>query len=171
MKQLSIVTFWLFVCVCASSEVFAQRKAVSGAEVTGTFRLYFTGRFRDSYNEILIQALGGNKLKIEMKMVHPYPVAEHIAVNVGHGTGEAVILGDKAVFTPEDAADGTYRKTIGAKPKFKAHIIAPHRVIDSAAANAHFQSGQRPQMFQRTINRYGNKDLYKWLLQHKKVTQ
>src|SRR5262245_36985526 len=82
MKQLSSITFWLFVCVCASSEAFAQRKAVSGAEVTGTFRSYLTGRFRDSYNEILIQALGGNKLKVEMKLVQPYQVTENISFNV-----------------------------------------------------------------------------------------
>jgi hypothetical protein len=152
MKQLSIITFWLFLCVGASSVTFAQRKAVSGAEVTGTFRSYFTGKFKDSYNEILIQALGGNKLKIEMKLVYPYQVNEQISVNVGSASGEAVIQGDTAVFTPADAtgssckitlkftkpgtlivttenniecgfghnvtADGTYKKTSGAKPKF-----------------------------------------------------
>jgi hypothetical protein len=48
---------FLLVCVGAGSETLAQRKAVSGAEVTGTFRSYFTGKFKDSYNEILIQAL------------------------------------------------------------------------------------------------------------------
>jgi hypothetical protein len=103
MKRLSIIAFLLFVCAGAKSETFAQRKSVSGAEVTGTFRSYLTGRFKDSYNEILIQALGGNKLKIEMKLVHPYQVTENISVNVGHATGEAVIEGDTAVFTPEDA--------------------------------------------------------------------
>jgi hypothetical protein len=33
MKQSSVITFWLFVCVCASSEAFAQLNAVIGAEV------------------------------------------------------------------------------------------------------------------------------------------
>jgi len=154
MKQLGIVTFWLFVCAGASSQIFAQRKAVSGAEVTGTFRSYFTGKFKDSYNEILIQALGGNKLKIEMKLVHPYQASAGISVNVGSASGEAVIHGDRAIFTPGNdatdsnsckitlvfskpgalnvttennsncgfghnvSADGTYKKTSGAKPKF-----------------------------------------------------
>ena len=152
MKRLSIIAFLLFVCAGANSETFAQRKSVGGAEVTGTVRSYLTGRFKDSYNEVLIQALGGHKLKIEMKLVHPYQVTENISVNVGHATGEAVIEGDTAVFTPEDAiselckitlkfskpgtlivttenniecgfghnvsADGTYKKTSGAKPKF-----------------------------------------------------
>jgi len=103
MKQLSVIVFGLFLCAGASSEAFAQRKAVSGAEVTGTFRYYFTGRFKDSYNEILIQALGGNKLKIEMKLIRPNQIAEdRISVNVGEANGEAVIQGDTAVFTAYD---------------------------------------------------------------------
>lgn len=152
MKQLAAITFVVFVCVGASSETFAQRKAVSGAEVTGTFRSYFTGKFKGSYNEILIQALGGNKLKIEMELIYPYRVNGELSANLGSASGEAVIQGDTAVFTPEDAAgasckitlkfskpgtlivttenniecgfghnvsaDGTYKKTSGAKPKF-----------------------------------------------------
>ncbi|HKQ76436.1 MAG TPA: hypothetical protein VJ810_22265 [Blastocatellia bacterium] len=106
MKQLSVIVFGLFLCAGASSEAFAQRKAVSGAEVTGTFRYYFTGRFKDSYNEILIQALGGNKLKIEMKLIRPLQIAEdRVSVNVGEANGEALIQGDTAGFTPEDAID------------------------------------------------------------------
>ena len=142
------------VLVSAVSETVAQRKAVSGTEVTGTFRSYFKGKFRRSYNEILIQSLGRNKLKIEMGLVYPHEVnGEHMA-NVGTATGEAVITGDTAVFVPDYAkeqnepckitlrftkpgtlivstennlgcgfgfnveADGTYRKTSSAKPKF-----------------------------------------------------
>lgn len=150
MRRLSIITFWLFVCAGVSSETFAQRKAVSGAEVTGTFRSYFKGKFKDSYNEILIQALGGNKLKIEMSLVYPYESSAGITANVGEASGEAAIQGSTAVFAPGDdksckitlefskpgtlivttenniecgfghnvSADGTYKKTSGAKPKF-----------------------------------------------------
>ena len=44
----------------AAGETYAQknRKSVSGAEVTGTFRMNFSGKFKGSYNEIKIQALG-----------------------------------------------------------------------------------------------------------------
>jgi hypothetical protein len=152
MKQLAAITFWLFLCAGASSDIFAQRKAVSGAEVTGTFRSYFRGKFKGSYNEILIQALGGNKLKIEMELIYPYVSGAGITANVGSASGEAVIQGDTAVFTPEEvagapckitlkfskpgtlivttenniecgfghnvSADGTYKKTSSAKPKF-----------------------------------------------------
>lgn len=151
MKQLSIITVWLFVCVGASSVTFAQRKAVSGAEVTGTFLYYFTGKAKGFLNVILIQALGGNKLKIEMELVYPYKASDgEMSVNLGSASGEAVIQGDTAIFAPEDgksckitlkfskpgtlivttenniecgfghnvSADGTYKKTSGAKPKF-----------------------------------------------------
>jgi hypothetical protein len=135
-------------------EVFAQRKAVSSAEVTGTFRSYFKGKYRGSYNEILIQAVGKNKLKIEMDLVYPFEVNGEMSANLGTASGEAVITGDTAVFVPDYSreanqeckitlrfskpgtlivstehnlgcgfghnvdADGTYRKTSSAKPKF-----------------------------------------------------
>jgi hypothetical protein len=113
MKRLSVITFWLLICAAASSESFAQRKAVSGAEVTGTFRSYFTDeQFKDSYNEILIQALGGNKLKIKMDLVYPYQVNGEMTANLGAASGEAVIQGDTAVFTPGDAADAPCKITL-----------------------------------------------------------
>src|SRR4051812_30248086 len=74
MKKPLLFTLLLFVCVGAGSEIFAQRKAVSGTEVTGTFRSYYIGKFKGNYNEILIQALGGNKLKIEMGLTYPFVV-------------------------------------------------------------------------------------------------
>lgn len=156
MKKLILAAFLFFVCVGASPEIFAQRKAVSGAEVTGTFRSYFKGKAKGSYNEILIQALGGNKLKIEMELVYPFEVNGEMSANIGSASGEAVIKGDTAVFVPDYAAaaadnksckitlkfskpgtlvvttqhnidcgfglnvsaDGTYKKSSGAKPKF-----------------------------------------------------
>jgi hypothetical protein len=137
-----------------ATEVFAQRKAVSGAEVTGTFRSYFKGKYRDLYNEILIQALGRKKIRIEMELLYPSEVNRERTANMGSASGEAVIAGDTAVFTPDYSrevnqeckitlkftkpgtlivstennqgcgfgfnvfADGTYRKTSSAKPKF-----------------------------------------------------
>jgi len=148
------ITFLLVVFCSAAPEVVAQRKAVSGAEVTGTFRSYFKGKYRDLYNEILIQALGKNKIRIEMELLYPSEVNRERTANMGSASGQAVITGDTAVFTPEYSveahepckivlrfkkagtlivstennqgcgfgfnvfADGTYRKTSSAKPKF-----------------------------------------------------
>jgi len=146
--------FVLMVCLWANAQTSAQRASVTGAEVTGTFRSYFKGSAKGSYNEILIQALGGNKLKVEMSLVYPYKANREALANVGEATGEAIIKGDTAIFTPDFAkennngcritlkflkpgslvvttennldcgfgfnveADGTYRKTSAAKPKF-----------------------------------------------------
>src|SRR5436190_23352148 len=99
MKTLGVLL--LLVCSASNSDVFAQRGAVTGAEVTGTFRSYFTGSARRSYNEILVQFLGGNKLKIEMNLIYPYKANREALANFGSATGEAEIKGDTAVFVPD----------------------------------------------------------------------
>jgi hypothetical protein len=104
MKNLS-TSFFLLVCLITSSQTFAQRAAVSGAEVTGTFRSYFKGSARGSYNEILVQALGGNKLKVEMSLTYPYKANREALANVGEATGEAIIKGDTAIFVPDYAKE------------------------------------------------------------------
>ena len=155
MHRSILILLLLVVPTTLGSETVAQRKAVSGAEVTGTFRSYFKGKFRGSYNEILIQALGRNKLKIQMDLVYPYEVNGEEMAHLGAADGEAVITGDTALFVPDYAkeenkpckitlrftkpgalivstehnvdcgfgfnvaADGTYKKTSSAKPKFK----------------------------------------------------
>jgi hypothetical protein len=101
MRSLVLILLFL-VCLSPRSETFSQRKAVSESEVTGTFRSYFKGKARRSYNEILIQPLGNNKIRIEMELVYPY-VAKGAMANFGTATGHAVINGDTAVFIPNDA--------------------------------------------------------------------
>ncbi|MDQ6785207.1 MAG: hypothetical protein M3033_00105 [Acidobacteriota bacterium] len=122
------------------------RRAVSGAEVTGTFREKASG------SEFSILALGQGKLKIAFSGVYPYKTANGEATaNMGQAMGEAQIAGDEATFTPEDteectitlkfltrgrlkvtqigtdaecgfghnvSADGSYNKVSSKKPKF-----------------------------------------------------
>jgi hypothetical protein len=84
------------------TSVFAQRKSVSGAEVTGTFRMNFTGKFKGNSNEIKISALGGGKLQISMDLVYPYTAGSgEMTANMGEADGTATINGDTAIFTPE----------------------------------------------------------------------
>jgi len=104
MKHLTI-TLCLLVCIGVGAKIFAQRPAVSGAEVTGTFRSYFKGSARGSYNEILVQALGGNKLKVEMSLIYPYKANREALANVGEASGEALINGDTAIFVPDYAKE------------------------------------------------------------------
>ncbi len=96
----------LFICIILTfigvTEVFAQRKSVSGAEVTGTFRLNFSGKFKDTSNEIKIKAIGGGKLQISMSLIYPYIIASgEMSANMGEANGEAIIKGDTAIFTPD----------------------------------------------------------------------
>lgn len=84
-------------CASAAFQADAQsRRAVSGAEVTGTFREKASG------SEFSILALGKGKLKIAFSGVYPYKMSngEDMA-NVGEASGEAEIVGDTAIFKPE----------------------------------------------------------------------
>jgi hypothetical protein len=96
----------LFICIILTlvgvTSIFAQRKAVSGTEVTGTFRDYFDKNFKGSYNEIQIKALGGGKLEISMSLIYPYKLGTgEMTANMGDAEGTATIAGDTAIFTPD----------------------------------------------------------------------
>ena len=75
-----------------------SRAAVSGAEVTGTFRKAFTGRFKGSSNEIKIAALGGGRIRVAMELMYPYVVRGELSANLGELDGQASISGDTAVY-------------------------------------------------------------------------
>lgn len=80
-----------------------NRKSVSAAEVNGTFRYDFTGKFKGSSNEIKILALGKGKLKISFDLVYPYLMGNgDVMVNIGHAAGIAEIDGDRAVFKADN---------------------------------------------------------------------
>jgi hypothetical protein len=84
----------------------AARKSVSGAEVTGTFRYQFTGKFKGNYNEIKILALGKGKLRVSFDLTYPFvDGAGQMEANVGQIDGEANIEADTAMFTGGDNGD------------------------------------------------------------------
>lgn len=145
---IAALTIW-----SGTSETIAQnRKSVSGKEVTGTFRSYFSGKFKGSFNEIKIEALGNNKLKVSFDLAYPYEVNGELSANTGTNSGTATIEGDIAVFKDDEfgqctimlkftkpgtlvvtqsggaacgfghnvIADGTYKKSSSAKPKFES---------------------------------------------------
>ena len=98
----------------AGSVIYANaqtaRNSVSGAEVTGTFRMSFTGKFKDSSNEIRILALGKGKLRVAFDLQHPYTMSGGgPMVNIGNAEGIAEIAGDRAAFAP---GEGPCRITI-----------------------------------------------------------
>ena len=85
-------------------EISAQnRKSVSAAEATGTFRAYFDGKFKGNYNEIKILALGRGKLRVAFELTYPYiDGTGGLMANVGTADGTAIIEGDTAIFLPEE---------------------------------------------------------------------
>lgn len=112
MKKLFIIFGFVFLTFgLLQTELFAQRKAVSGAEVTGTFEYKFKGKFKGSRNVIAVQALGKGKLKVQFDLTYPYTMANgELMVNVGTSTGTALIEGDTAVYTDDE--NGTCRITL-----------------------------------------------------------
>jgi hypothetical protein len=92
----------------ASTSQAQHRKAVGAKEVTGTFQGDCYGK---ACNEIRIQALGKNKLKVSFEGYYPWANGE--GVNIGFTSGEARIDGDTAVFSvKEDYADEDCRIVI-----------------------------------------------------------
>ncbi len=92
------------VLVAFSAGVAAQSRAsVSAAEVNGTFRMSFTGKFKDFSNEVKILALGGGKLRVAFDLVYPYQMSPgEPTVNIGQMDATGTIDGDLAVIKGED---------------------------------------------------------------------
>ena len=146
-KLLSFLCVFVFCSALATEAKSQNRKAVSSAEVTGTFRDI-------SSSEFSILALGKGKLRVSFSGVYNYKMTNgEPMANLGEARGEAEIAGDTATFTPEDTeectitlkflrggkmkvtqkgsdadcgfghnvtADGMYKKISGVKPKFSA---------------------------------------------------
>ena len=95
---LAVLAFTAF----SSATIKAQtgRKSVPAAEVNGTFRHSFTGKYKGSSSEIRIWALGGGKLRIGMNLIYPYTMSDgDLMANIGELDGEARIEGVTAVYT------------------------------------------------------------------------
>ena len=105
-KILFILFAFFFTCALAvDSDAQTARKAVGAAEVSGTFRDYFAGKFKGNYNEIRILALGKNKLRVRFDLTYPYiDGTGAMSANTGTAEGEAAIEGDTATFSPAETA-------------------------------------------------------------------
>lgn len=101
-----LMLFW----IPASAQ--KSRPSVSGAEVTGTFKMSFIGRkYKDLSNDLMIQALGGGRLHIAFDLVYPYTLRNgEVSVNMGSLEGEASIIGDTAIY--ESTEFGSCKITI-----------------------------------------------------------
>lgn len=88
----------------SSTDAQSSRKSVSGAEVTGTFKMSFIGKkYKGLTNDLEILALGKGKLKIYFDLIYPYTNnAGEVGVNMGSIMGEASIVGDTAVYSSDE---------------------------------------------------------------------
>jgi hypothetical protein len=96
----SILTVFAVTAFCSlAADAQTGRKSVSGAEVNGTFRHGFAGKYKGSASEIKIWALGGGKLKVGFDLIYPHLDGQgNMTANTGEGGGEATITGDTAVY-------------------------------------------------------------------------
>jgi hypothetical protein len=105
-KTFLIVVFALASMMMFSVGAYAQnsRASVSGAEVTGTFKMSFIGKkFKDFSNELEILALGGGKLKFAFDLIYPYTLKNgEVSVNMGGLSGEVDSKGDTAVYESDE---------------------------------------------------------------------
>lgn len=99
--MIAVVFALLFI---SAGRTFAQtRKAVGAAEVNGTFRSYFSGKSKGSYDEIKILSAGKGKLKVSFNLLYPYvDGAGQMSANMGTAVGAATIAGDTAVYSSTD---------------------------------------------------------------------
>jgi len=85
----------------AAAVTFGQtvRKSVSVAEVTGTFKMQFTGKFRGNYNEVRIASIGQGKIRVAMDLTFPYLIENgEVTANEGGMDETFAINGDVAVY-------------------------------------------------------------------------
>jgi hypothetical protein len=99
MKKIYTLLFALMMFSSFAILAQAQRKSVSGAEITGTFVSRFKGDFKDSASEIMIQALGGGKFRIGMNLIYPYTDGTgNLTANMGTLDGTGKITGDTGIY-------------------------------------------------------------------------
>jgi carotenoid cleavage dioxygenase-like enzyme len=80
-----------------------SRPNVSAAEVNGTYKMNFQGKFKKFSNEVKTLALGRGKIRFALDLVFPYSLRNgEDMVNMGGLDAEAPISGDTAVYESKD---------------------------------------------------------------------
>lgn len=101
----------LSVIFSGSSHAQTGRKSVSAKEVTGTFEMRFSGKFRDQSNAIKIASLGNGKIWVDMDLMYPYILGGGgRSAHLGELKAEFVIKGDTATYS--GGQDNRCRMTI-----------------------------------------------------------
>lgn len=102
MKKLLLFANLIFV-ISVVQATAQDRKAVSAAETNGTFRSYFGGKFKGSYDEIKILSVSKGKLRVAFALTYPYTDGTGgLTANTGEADGTAIIEGDTAVYSSDE---------------------------------------------------------------------
>ncbi|MCY7375634.1 MAG: hypothetical protein LH472_06640 [Pyrinomonadaceae bacterium] len=102
MKKLLIFLSFIFT-ISVVGATAQNRKSVGAAEVNGTFRDYFDGKYKGSYNEIKILSVGKGKLRVAFELTYPYiDGTGEMSANMGSADGTATIEGDTAVYAADE---------------------------------------------------------------------
>jgi hypothetical protein len=103
MRKWLLLASLIFLFSATGAANAQERKSVSAAEASGTFRSAFRGKFKDSYNEIKILALGKGKLRVSFELIYPYVTGTgEMSANMGEAEGTAIIEGDTAVYSSDE---------------------------------------------------------------------
>ena len=144
-----VVAIGLLALASVGAAAQRSRPSVSTAEVTGTFRMNFGGKFRGTYDEIKIASIDRGKLRVSMDLLFPHVVNGEMSPNLGSLDDTFAIKGDTASYSTGQCtltikfirpgtikitqqgmdsdcgfghnvmANGTYRKVNSRKPKFE----------------------------------------------------
>ena len=108
-QLLAIVTLLVAAALfAAETDAQTSRASVPANEVNGIFRYDFTGKYRGSYNEIKILALGKGKLRVAFDLVYPFTDGTgQLSANLGKADGIAAITGDTAVYRSTEYGECT----------------------------------------------------------------
>lgn len=104
-KRIICLSFAVGCLMTFSLPAAAQRSraSVSATEVNGSYRMYFSGKFKRDSNDIKILALGHGRLRIAMDLMYPYMLDRgEMSANSGELDGEATIKGDTAVYDSKE---------------------------------------------------------------------
>ncbi len=103
---LSLIFVIVSIFLAISADAQTTRNSISGAEATGTFRYYFSGRYKGSYDEIKILPLGKGRVRVSFDLLYPHlDGSGEMTANMGNAEGEATISGDTAVYSTGEDGD------------------------------------------------------------------
>ena len=70
--------------------------------LSGEYRMYFKGRFKEYWNSIEVKSIGKNKLQIDFSLIWPHLVGGEMSPHLGETGGKATLKNDTAVFINKD---------------------------------------------------------------------